>query len=89
MADGLSPSPTESFDSAGKITGFPLGRNAVVVVVEVVVVDVETARGEAPNNPEGACADIHPEHQEQKQLLRLTPFLVFYLETRAFYTPSL
>jgi hypothetical protein len=51
----------------GKVTEFPQGAAADVVIVKVVVVDVEAGRGEAPNNKgEGICADIHPEHQGKK-----------------------
>jgi len=51
----------------GKIAGFPQARNADVLVVVVVVVDVQAARGEAPNHPKGTSADVHPQHQSQKQ----------------------
>ena len=44
----------------GKVTGFPEARDADVIVVVVVVVDVQAARGEAPNNDQWTCADIHP-----------------------------
>jgi len=43
----------------GKVVEFPEGPHAVVEVVVVVVVDVETATGEAPNNPKRSCADAH------------------------------
>lgn len=68
----------------GKVTGFPQGSNADVVVVEVVVVDVHASRGEAPNNDEWTCTDAHLLHQSQKQHLYLSPPLVFYSEIRAF-----
>ncbi|MBF8262704.1 MAG: hypothetical protein HW387_369 [Parachlamydiales bacterium] len=48
------------------LTGFPPARDADVLVVVVVVVDVQARRGEAPNNTQRTCADIHPLHQSQK-----------------------
>lgn len=67
-----------------KATGFPQGRNANVVVVEVVVVDIQADRGEAPNNDEWTCTDAHLFHQSQKQHIHLSPPLVLYSETGAF-----
>ncbi|MBS0649217.1 MAG: hypothetical protein JSS10_08350 [Verrucomicrobia bacterium] len=52
-----------SLNSAGKITGFPQGTDAVVLIV-VVVVDVEAARGKAPNKGPRICADALPFHQK-------------------------
>ena len=67
-----------------KVTEFPEGRDAdVLIVVVVVVVDVHARRGGAPNNNETPCADVHPLHQRQKQHLHLPPPFVFYSETRA------
>lgn len=68
----------------GKVTGFPQTRNAVILVVVVVVVDVQAARGKAPNNDEWTCTDVRSCHQDQKQHLHLSPLLVFYLEIRVF-----
>ena len=64
----------------------PQGPNTnVIVAVVVVVVDVQAARGEAPNNDQRTCTDVHPSHQSQKQHIYLPPSLELYLETRALY----
>lgn len=70
------------------LTGFPPARDADVLVVVVVVVDIHAGRGEAPNNDKRTCADVHPLHQSQKQHLHLPPPLEFHLETRAFLSFS-
>ena len=68
--------------------GFPQGSHAVVVVVEVVVVDVEAARGEAPNNDLRSLCRRPSEAPGGRNSNLLSSSLVFYLEIRASYAPS-
>ena len=78
-------SPLSLSTQQGKITEFPQGTNAVVVVVEVVVVDIEAARAGAPNNDNRNLYQ-HPSMAPEIETDAATipsPSPVFYLETRA------
>jgi len=67
----------------GKVKGFPQASHPDVV--EVVVVDVEAARGaRAPNNPELCLYRCPSATPEPETAFHLSPLPEFNLETRAF-----
>ena len=65
------------------MTRFPQTTHAVVLVVVVVVVDVEAARGEAPNNHARDLYRYPSLAPGPERLFSVVPLLVFHLETKA------
>ena len=70
------------------MTRFPQSTHADVSVVVVVVVDVEAARGEAPNNHARDLYRYPSLAPGPGILFSVGPLLVFYPETKAIKTPS-